>query len=106
MSTFEGDSETKQVSTPAESSPVPMLRNSVSSRGSWAWPLPIGVEGPDANVLGVGMEGVAEGRYDMLSCITFASAGLSEFGAFALVIVERFGVGCVAKASSRKPTTS
>jgi hypothetical protein len=37
----------------------------------------------------------------MLSCITLASLGLSELGAFALVIVERLD-GCVAKASSRK----
>ena len=103
MSTLEGDSETKKASGAAVSSPVPMLRNNVSSRGSWAWPLPIGVDGPDASVLGVETDGVTEGRWDMLSCITLASVGLKELGAFALVMVERFGVGCVANASSRKP---
>ena len=102
MSTFEGDSDTKNVSALAESSPVPTLRYNVSRRGSWAWPLPIGVEGPDVDVLGIGIVGVAEGRLVMLSYIMFASVGLSELGAFVLVIVERFG-GCVARASSRKP---
>lgn len=62
----------------------------------------MGVEGPEASVLGVGIEGVAEGRWDMLSCIVLASLGLSELGAFARVMVDRLG-GCVANASSRKP---
>lgn len=75
----------------ADSSPVPMLRNNVSSRGSWAWPFPIGVEGPDGSALGVVTEGVAEDRWDRLSCIILASVGLSELGALGLVMVDRFG---------------
>lgn len=63
----------------------------------------MGVDGPEAVVLGVEMDDIAEGRWDMLSCITLASVGLRELGAFVLVMVERFGVGCVAKASSRMP---
>ena len=49
MSTLDGDSDTMQPSSGAggKSSPVPMLRKSVSSSGLCAWPLPRGVVGVD-----------------------------------------------------------
>jgi len=108
MSTLEGDSETMQGSSEVasvESSPVPMLRKRVSSRGSWAWPLPsVGVEGPECGIVMGADVGWSEGagRWDMFSCTVLKPSRLGTSSGVLEPLAAAFDVERFPKASFRK----
>jgi len=71
-----------------QSSPVPMLRKSVSSRGLWAWPFPRGVVGADVGPApGMAIGWGTDGLLDMLSCTILPSLEVVEVRADGLLVV-------------------
>ena len=76
----------------------------MSSSGLCAWPLPIGVVGPDdtSGVPGLEAECIAAGRNDMLSCMTLPSVKAGDLGVVGLVIAEDLVLGCLFAASGRR----